>query len=80
MDFCFFFYTGPSTSEMMSILKQKKPWEEITNSYYAPYSTAIDDDQHNFCLNSEGTANIIEPTAEETSAPPFIDFLGVGAL
>ncbi|KAI3467329.1 hypothetical protein Pfo_023992 [Paulownia fortunei] len=81
------FFPGPSTSEMMSIFNHNNPWGETNYSYPYPHypsqMTAIQQPHYNF--PSEFTASpqevsAIEPTEEETIAPPFIDFLGVGAL
>ncbi|KAK4430008.1 Transcription factor [Sesamum alatum] len=83
------FFPGPSTSEMMSIFNHNKSWDEISSyPHYPPLITPIQQSQSNF--PSEFTASPQEevsaidefPTSssEQRIAPPFIDFLGVGAL
>ncbi|KAI3452852.1 hypothetical protein Pfo_009515 [Paulownia fortunei] len=82
------FFPGlPSTSDMMSIFNHSKPWDE-TNSYPHPHYPSLMSaiQQSHYHYPSDFTASAqevssIEPTAaEERIAPPFIDFLGVGAL
>ncbi|KAK6139349.1 hypothetical protein DH2020_026909 [Rehmannia glutinosa] len=76
------FFPGPSTSKMMSIFNHNKSWDE-TKSY--PFITAIQHSHYNFPSEfapspQERISAVDQPTAEETIAPQFIDFLGVGAL
>ncbi|KAK6159932.1 hypothetical protein DH2020_003313 [Rehmannia glutinosa] len=76
------FFPGPSTSKIMSIFNHNKSWDE-TKSY--PYITAIQHSHYNFPSEfapspQERISAVDQPTPEETIAPQFIDFLGVGAL
>ncbi|XP_073147687.1 uncharacterized protein [Henckelia pumila] len=85
------FLTGSNNmSEMMGIFKNcTKSWDgTIINCYPSSLQSAIQQQSHNHHNSSEISSpsppqvpGLIVPTAEErTAPPPFIDFLGVGAL
>ncbi|PIN13771.1 Transcription factor, Myb superfamily [Handroanthus impetiginosus] len=57
-------FSGPTTNQMISIFNHNKSWDQ-TNSYYTSELPQLPQEVS---------------TAEERNAPPFIDFLGVGAL
>ncbi|KAL7091395.1 hypothetical protein ACP275_12G103100 [Erythranthe tilingii] len=80
-------FPGPSTSEMMSVFKHGNSYNYISatsaiHQHAPPPPLCINN--NNFTASSSpsrqqvSTADIVEGTAEERTAPPFIDFLGVG--
>ncbi|PIN24069.1 Transcription factor, Myb superfamily [Handroanthus impetiginosus] len=81
------FFPGPSsTSDLMSIFNDGKTWDE-TNSYptnhHHPFLMSSIQQQsqyHHYPLNFTSSSEAVVPAAEEKIPPPFIDFLGVGAL
>ncbi|KAL3840572.1 hypothetical protein ACJIZ3_025163 [Penstemon smallii] len=79
-------FPGPSTSEMMSIFNNnnnnhniKSSWDE-TNSYPLMTATLQHSQHYNCPSHFTVSPQPKEPAAEERISPPFIDFLGVGAL
>ncbi|KAK6133661.1 hypothetical protein DH2020_032571 [Rehmannia glutinosa] len=71
------------TSDMMNIFNShSKSWDE-TNSYPHSHNYPFAIQQSNYHYQSDFTSSSsMDPTvaAEERISPPFIDFLGVGAL
>ncbi|EYU28771.1 hypothetical protein MIMGU_mgv1a021632mg, partial [Erythranthe guttata] len=80
-------FPGPSTSEMMSVFKHGNSYNYISATSAIIHQQAppppppcINNKNNNTSPSRQqvSTADIVAGTAEERTAPPFIDFLGVG--
>ncbi|XP_051144736.1 transcription factor CSA-like [Andrographis paniculata] len=75
--------SSTSPGDMMGIFSHSKGWEATNPHYSSSLMSAAIHQQSHYHYSSDFTASAQEfsPNAsEEKLAPPFIDFLGVGAL